>query len=520
MKRRWIVLGFMMALILVATPASAALIDQVNQAFRQVCGRTPTYTEWQYWAGRVERGEKTTYDSLVGAMAYQKAQSGSTAVAAVASVPVAPGFTLASVYYPSTLNPNFLPNGSLVRTAANPAVFYIKDGKRSWVLPKMVDRWLGEAHYFAPDVITTISDADMQRYVRTTSVNPLYIGKILQHPDGRLFYIDDKLRKRPMSTSVRSALHYPSGNLYSTSAAHLSEFPTGTAITRTDVHPGGTVMYHGLYHGGTVWRIEENSTGTLTKRLYLTDYIYEAEGYPWSSQIMSVSDAELTRYARGSNIERYPDGWVVGFEGKRYLVQKGALRQIMSDNLFNAMGLKSQYVLTVYPEFLRRYPVATQVAGFKTVTAPVTASVVPTVSTTTVSGYPEVRPAAREAIGSVNDLFLVAYDRQITAEENRFWVDYVFKGEVATKDELKLAMARAKSTGVRPKITSRTTVLDPSVLRSKWFPYLFYFVWRKEPTTADREYWYSRIAPGDRDTIENLGGTIAWLKDTAGLTSK
>jgi hypothetical protein len=145
---------------------------------------------------------------------------------------------------------------------------------------------------------------------------------------------------------------------------------------------------------------------------------------------------------------------------------------------------------------------------------------VPTVSTTTVSGYPEVRPAAREAIGTVNDLFLVTYDRQITAEENRFWVDYVFKGEVSTKDELKLAMARAKSTGVRPKITSRTTVLDPSVLRSKWFSYLFYFVWRKEPTTVDREYWYSRIAPGDRDTIEKLGGTIAWLKDTAGLTSK
>jgi hypothetical protein len=518
-KRR--VLATILLGLLVALPASAALIDQINQAFRQVYGRSPTVAEWEYWAGRVQRGEKTTYEALVGAMAYQKAQGTAPATTTVTtSTATASGFKIDAKYYPSSLNPNFLPNGSLVRTAANPAVYYLKDGKRSWILPKIVDLWAGEAHYFAHDVITTISDADMQRYPQTKSVNPFYIGKILQNPDGQQFYIDDKLRKRPLSSAVRSALRYPSRNVYPTSAAHLAEFTTGAAITRTDVHPGGTVMYHGLYHGGTVWRIEENASGTLTKRLYLTDYVYEAEGYPWSSQIMSVSDAELARYTRGSNIERYPDGWVVGFDSKRYMVQKGALRQILSGTLFSAMGLKSQYVLTVYPEFLRRYPVGNPIAGFKSVTAPVTASSVPTTSTTTVSGYPEVRPAARAAIGAVNDLFLVTYDRAITADENRFWVDYVFKGEVATKDELLLAMQRARASGVRPGLTSRTAVLDPSLLRSKWFPYLFYFVWRKEPTTADREYWYSRIVPGDRDTINKLGETIAWLKDTAGLTSR
>jgi hypothetical protein len=520
MRGGW-VLGLVLAGMLVAGPAAAALIDQVNEAFREVYGRTPTYSEWEYWAGRVARGEKTTYEALVGAIAYQQAQSGAvTTTAVTATVPAATSFRLEPKYYPSTLNPNFLPNGTLVRTASNPAVFYVKDGKRSWVLPKMIERWLGEAHYLASDVITTISEEDMQRYPQATSVNPLYIGKILQHPDGRQFYIDDKLRKRPMSAAVRSALRYPSRNLYPTSAAHLAEFSTGAAITRTDVHPGGTVMYNGLYHGGTVWRIEENASGGLTKRLYLTDYVYEAEGYPWSSQILSVSDAELARYARGSNVERYPDGWVVGFDGKRYLVQKGALRQILADSVFNALGLKSNYVFTVYPEFLRRYPVATPLAGFKTVTTTIAAASVPTTTTSTLSNYPAVRPAAREAMAAVNDLFLVTYDRAITADENRFWVDYVYKGEVATKEELKLAIARAKSTGVRPAITSRTAMLDPSFLRSKWFPYLFYFVWRKEPTTADREYWYSRIAPGDRDTIEKLGATIAWLKDTAGLTSR
>lgn len=436
-----------------------------------------------------------------------------------AAVAPATTFKIDASYYPSPLNPNFLPNGTLVRTATNPAVFYIRDGKRSWVLPKIIDQWLGEAHYFAPDVITTLSDDDMRRYPQVKSVNPLYIGKILKHPDGRLFYIDDKLRKRPISGAVRAALKYPSRNLYPTSSVHLSEFPTGTAITRTDIHPGGTVMYNGLYHGGTVWRIEEAVDGSLKKRFYLQDYLYETEGYPWSSQILPVSSEELNRYARGANIERYPDGWVVGLDGKRYVVQKGALRYIAAASLFDALGYKSQYVLTVYPEFLKRYPLAKPIAAFKSIVVPVPASPAPTVTTTT-TAYPELRPAAREAIAHVNDLFLITYDRQITADENRFWVDYVYKGEAQTKDELLTALKKAKTTGVRPAFTSRTAVLDPSLLRSRWFPYLFYFVWHKDPTTDDREYWYSRIVPGDRDTIEKLGGAIQWLKDTSGLTRR
>jgi hypothetical protein len=434
-------------------------------------------------------------------------------------VPAATTFKTDPTLYPSTLNPNFLPNGTLVRTTNNPAVFYVRDGKRSWVLPKMIDQWLNEAHYFAHDVILTISDEDMKRYPQTTSVNPLYIGKILQHPDGRQFFIDDKLRKRPISASVRAALKYPSRNLYPTSAVHLAEFPTGLAITNTDVHPGGTVMYNGLYHGGTVWRIEQAADGKLTKRFYLQDYLYETEGYPWSSQILPVSDAELARYTRGPNIERYPDGWTVGIDGKRYVVQKGALRHVGTLTLWNALGYKDQYVLTIYPEFLRRYPLGKPIAAFKSVVTGVTTSIAPTLTTTT-SAYPELRPAAREAITKVNDLFLVAYDRQITADENRFWVNYVYQGQVHTTDELLLAIQKAKATGQRPVLTSRTAVLDPSLLRSRWFPYLFYFVWRQEPSTAAREYWYSRIAPGDRDTIEKLGGAIQWLKDTSGLTHR
>lgn len=515
--------GFALVLILIPYIAQGALIDQVNQAFRQIYGRSPSYTEWQYWAGRVQRGEKKTYGALVGAIAYQKgspAQSSTVAVSVPTSA-AATSFKISSSLYPSSRNPNFLPDGTLVKSAASPTVFYIKNGNKSWVLPAILAKWLGEAHYFNHDVVTTISAADLARYPQTTSVNPLYIGKILRHPNGTQYFIDDKLRKRKISAGVRGALKFPSRNLYPVSAAHLREFKAGPAVTRTDVHPPGTVMYNGAYHGGTVWRVEEIAGGKIVKRLYLQDYIYETEGYPWSSQIMPVSAAELARYARGSNIERYPDGVVVGLGSNIYVVSGGKLRLIGSPSIFSAMGYKQKYVLKVFPEFLKKYPRGTSISAFKTITtsgAKVITTSTPAPSTS--SNLIKVRAAVRALINKINDIYLIIYDKQVTASENKFWVDYVYNGEVNNETDLKAVMRRAKTLGRKPALTSRTAKISLDTLRNKWFPYLFYFVHQQEPSEADRNYWYGRIRSGDRDTIERLGGTLQWLKDTSGVTHK
>jgi predicted 3-demethylubiquinone-9 3-methyltransferase (glyoxalase superfamily) len=57
-------------------------------------------------------------------------------------------------------------------------------------------------------------------------------------------------------------------------------------------------------------------------------------------------------------------------------------------------------------------------------------------------------------------------------------------------------------------------------LKNKWFPYMFYFVFQREPSSADKEYWYSRINSGDRNSIDKLGETMQWLKDKFGVSHK
>lgn len=458
---------------------------------------------------------------LTGVTVFFEYKPAGRVLAAIAASPPATSFKVDKILYPSTKNPNFLPDGTMVKSPASAEVFYIKDGKRSWVLPSLLNRWLGENHFYKSDIITTISDSDLKRYPQTSSVNFLYIGKVLQAPNGQQYFIDDKLRKRPISAAVRTALKFPGKNLYPTSSAHLKEFATGPAITRTDVQPGGMVIYDGPYHGGRIWRIEEGVDGKPTKRLFLSDYLYEAYGYPDESQRVLVNATELARYTRSTNINKYPDGWVVGIGTNVYVVQKETLRLIANQEIFNAMGYKSKYVLKVFPEFLKLYPKGQAIAAFKTlVTANAKALSQPVAAPNIANNLTKVRPAVRTLIAQINDIALPIFDKQISVSENQFWVDYVYNGEVQTKQELIDAMSKTKASGKLPNRTSRTTVLSSDVLKNKWFPYLFYFVHQKEPSEEAKNYWFDRIDSGDRNTIEKLGGTLQWLKDTSGLMHK
>ncbi|MBI3256132.1 MAG: hypothetical protein HYZ63_04135 [Candidatus Andersenbacteria bacterium] len=421
--------------------------------------------------------------------------------------------------YPSPAGKDWLPNGFLVKSVAGGDTYYVKNGTKSKVLPRIIELWLKEAHYLKTDLIVKLPGAELGKYKEVSAVNPLYIGKILQAPDGKQYFIDNLLRRRPISAAVRKALVYPSRNVYPTTASHIAQFKLGPAITRTDVHPGGTVIYFGPYHGGTVWRIEEDAKGNLTKRFYLQDYIYETEGYPWSSQILPVSAEELARYPRGLNIATYPDGWVVGLSGNNYLVQNGTLR-LLPEAIRKAMGYNIKYVLTVFPEFLKRYPRGEAVTQFKTVTAKVDpalakAAAAPNVAST----YTKVRPAIRALIADVNNIYLVMYGHEATAAENQFWVNYLYSGEATTRAALEAAMKSAKASGKKPALTSRTAELSADTMKSKWFPYLFYFVHQSEPSDADKDYWYGRIDGGSR-SIEGLGGTMQYIKDTTGGTRK
>ncbi len=512
----------MALLFLLPTIAHAALIDRTNEAFRAIHGRSPSVTEWTYWAGRIQRGEKKTFAELVGAIAYQNAQGSSPTATTIttlsSSAAATSGFAIDKVFYPSAHNPNFLPDGSLVTAPSTPNVYYIRDGKKSWVLPSILARWFGENHFFKGDIVLTVSDSDLARYPTASSVNQIYVGKVLKHPNGSQFFIDDKFRKRPLSASVRSALKIPGGNLYSTSAAHLAEFKTGPALT-ADKFPGGFVFYDGPYHGGRLWKTEEIAGGTIVKRLYLKDRFYEADGNPDEGLRAPASAAMLAKHPRGKNIDRYPDGWVIGIGSNIYVMQDGARRLIASASVLNALGYRDgTHIRREYTDIFGKYAQGQPIRAFKAVVASGASPSkgAATAAPSTAHNLTKVRPGVRTLIAGVNDDFRFIFDKDPSISENKAWVDYLYNGEVDHKSDLLAKMRQAKAAG-RTTLgrTSRTAHLNKDTMKSKWFPYLFYFVHQKEPSEDDKQYWYSRI-DGGKDSIEGLGGTIQWVKDNYG----
>ena len=74
------------SLVLVAPSAHAAsLVPRVNEAYRAVHGQNPTPAQNAHWVARVRRGDKKTFNSLVGAIAWQKANAGGKSVSSGAA---------------------------------------------------------------------------------------------------------------------------------------------------------------------------------------------------------------------------------------------------------------------------------------------------------------------------------------------------------------------------------------------------------------------------------------------------
>ncbi len=422
---------------------------------------------------------------------------------------------------PSAYGMSTLPDGFLIGAKGRPEVYVVQKGRKSLINGLILDRWLAEAHFIAPDVIIRLSPQDLAAYPDASARNAFYTGKILSF-NGQRYFIDDRLRRRPISPQVQAALKYPRRNVYDVPATILNAFPLGPVITRTDRHPGGTVVYTGPYHGGTLYLIR----GDDTKHEFLQDYVYETMGFAWSSQILPVTATELARYKRGQHLSTYPDGWIVGKGMRRYLVQGGALRWLASDSLFEAFGYNPTYVLRVFPEFFRNYDPGDPVTAFKNVSVATTEAAVRAAQqaatgktaavgsgsvTDSAIAALRVPPESRRLIANVNMFFLRVSDRNPTSNENIFWIDYLYKGEAQTEAEFVAALRTATATGKRPVITSRTAVLSPEKLL-RYVNFLFYFVHGRFPTADEKNFWDERVRSGVRKTIEDLGGNIQYRK--------
>lgn len=245
------------------------------------------------------------------------------------------------------------PSGTLIKTANNSDIYMVDRDMKSPVLRGIYDTWIGQMYFVFNDYAITVSQEEMDSYRTIGGVNRYYIGKLLRGSDGKVYIIDTHYRKRHISSpEVFRGLGYAgtpydptAKTVYDTTQSHIDQFPTGDPITRTDIHPDGSVIT--TKTTGTVWLIEDGK-----KRQIRTDYIYEAMGLPWRKMLHRVLPEEIGRYPDGEQINTYPSGTLFkASDGKVYVVGEGkTLRHIPSIEVFNALGYQWKYAYGVFPE--------------------------------------------------------------------------------------------------------------------------------------------------------------------------
>ncbi len=95
-----------------------------------------------------------------------------------------------------------LPDGFVIREKGKTQAYIVSAGKKSPILGAMLDRWLNEAHYIKHDIIIGVTAAQIASYPDANYRNRIAMGKIAVGPGGKRYFIDDLLRKRPISQEV------------------------------------------------------------------------------------------------------------------------------------------------------------------------------------------------------------------------------------------------------------------------------------------------------------------------------
>lgn len=223
------------------------------------------------------------------------------------------------------------PDGSLVKTSNNPAVYLLQDGTKRLIKSMGV-----LASRFDPKMVITIPASELANYADGKELNfPNY--SILRQ--GSNYYLIDFDTIRPFaSEEVVRSLGYNPEEIIDVSPSDLLGYNMGTVIT-TDLETAPI--------GRLVKTKETNSLYYLKDNFYypLTDSQIAKINFP-NLQIEMVSITELQNYTTGE-ILKFQDGTLMGIKGnnKIYVIEKGKKRHIASEEVFNGFGFNWKNII-------------------------------------------------------------------------------------------------------------------------------------------------------------------------------
>ncbi len=225
-----------------------------------------------------------------------------------------------------------LPDGSLVKSPNNPAIYLIEDGKKRAIKSMSV-----LTSRFNPNLIMTIPDVELSNYPIGVDISlPNY--SILKN--GEKYYLIDFDSARPFANyDVVKKLGYNPGEFVDITDADIAGYNIGSTISLDTTNPMGRVV-----------KVKE--TGGL---YYLKDGFYQPiyneqlskANFP-NLKIETVTQADLQNYQPGQ-IMKYRDGVLISVKGSKtiYVMEKGKKRPIASEEVFNGFGYNKKNMVII-----------------------------------------------------------------------------------------------------------------------------------------------------------------------------
>ncbi len=258
------------------------------------------------------------------------------------------------------------PEGTLVKTKDDPKVYLIQDGK---IRP--FANWTALTTRFDPKLIITIPESELSRYESGTEISYPNFSILKQGND---YYLLDYDQLRPFENAdTVKKLGYHPDEIIDVNLSEIESLPRGKTITTNTTAPTGELV-----------RIKE------TKKLYfaednilypLVDEKLASVNYPYLKIVTKKSD-DYKNYTPGAPI-LFRDGTLLKIENtpQIYVVDKGKLRHISSEEVFNGLGYQSKNVITVSsivellhsfgtPLYLRQESVSTDTKNKNTLIKP------------------------------------------------------------------------------------------------------------------------------------------------------
>ncbi len=274
--------------------------------------------------------------------------------------PANPGTAALYNYTPHVYNGNYnfwilwrryftslYPSGTLMQAIGEPGVWVIEGNQRRAILAKgaLTSR-------FDAKKIITVKKENLLTYEIGTPIKfPQY--SIVHSPSGSLYLLIDDRKRLFSSQEAFRKLGYNPEEIMEANVEDLASYKDGLPITEKDTYPTGALLADSK--SGAVFWAEGQTKAPVTDPIYIKTRFK-------NKKPIRVTANELTKYKTVAPI-RFQNGELIKIDKgfTVYVVENGALRPIVSTDVFARLGYSRENVIAISQKLFSTYPTGTPI---------------------------------------------------------------------------------------------------------------------------------------------------------------